>query len=146
MTRPVCTCLADRSSCSFDLRVGNVPQLAVDIIISTLPDLKRVGFLNSSDLVPFVGGQERGEGGIVTALEVYAQEDSDVFWIQQRSPVLKVSSRSKVALRLGDCSAMCDALRSTRSSAAGPTTRTRLAPAWIPRHLNFLLLSLPASD
>ncbi|CED83997.1 Uncharacterized conserved protein [Phaffia rhodozyma] len=73
--------------------VGNVPQLTVDLLIATLPNIKRVGFLSTEDLVPFVGGPEKpGDGGIVTALEVYAQsgdEDRGVYYLQQRSPVLK---------------------------------------------------------
>ncbi|KAL7414413.1 PAC2 family-domain-containing protein [Mrakia frigida] len=77
--------------------VGNVPQLTVDIVISTLPNLRRVGYLSSLDLVPFLGGPEEPskDQGVVTALEVFGvldQDDGsymDTFWVQQRSPVLK---------------------------------------------------------
>lgn len=47
---------------------GNVAQLAIDLMISTL-GLKRVGILDSRDLVPTVGGREDGEEGITTPLE-----------------------------------------------------------------------------
>lgn len=89
----------------FPYRVGNVPQLTVDIVISTLPNLRRVGYLSSLDLVPFLGGPEEPskDQGVVTALEVFGvldQDDGsymDTFWVQQRSPVLKVrASRKRV--------------------------------------------------
>lgn len=72
-----------------------MPQLCVDLAMSSLPAIKRVAYLDPSDLIPFVGGAERpiAEGGIVTPLEVFAQvgeEYPDVFYVQQRSPVLKV--------------------------------------------------------
>jgi hypothetical protein len=79
--------------------VGNVPQLTVDIVLSTLPTIRRVGYLSSVDLVPFAGGAEERakDQGVVTALEVFGSLDNeddgtegDVFWVQQRSPVLKV--------------------------------------------------------
>lgn len=81
----------------------------MDIVLSTLPTIRRVGFLSSADLVPFAGGAEERakDQGVVTALEVFGSLDGDddgsegdVFWIQQRSPVLKVrciSPRTKRA-------------------------------------------------
>lgn len=81
---------------------ANVSQLCVDLAISSLPAIRRVAFLDPSDLIPFVGGAERPlEGGVVTPLEVYAQvgdEYPNVFWVQQRSPVLKVRGRAQPAL------------------------------------------------
>ena len=84
------------------LSYANVPQLCVDLAISSLPAIQRVAFLDPSDLIPFVGGAERpvAEGGIVTPLEVFAQvgdEYPNVFYVQQRSPVLKVRPRARAA-------------------------------------------------
>ncbi|KZT41428.1 hypothetical protein SISSUDRAFT_278921 [Sistotremastrum suecicum HHB10207 ss-3] len=67
---------------------ANLPQLAVDLVISTL-ELRRVGFLDDSLLTPAVGTRENGDDGITTPLEVWGKEVIDIVLIQQRSPVLK---------------------------------------------------------
>ncbi|ODN76005.1 hypothetical protein L202_05965 [Cryptococcus amylolentus CBS 6039] len=77
--------------------LGNVPQLTADLLISTL-GLKRVGFLGNGDTVaPFAGVGENGEvatGG----LEVYGQEGSELYVVQQRSPTLKTKKDEHVSV------------------------------------------------
>lgn len=65
--------------------VGNVPQLAVDILVSSLP-MQLVGRVHHIDLLPLCGGRPDGEG-LVTALEVYYSEEHKMVCLQQRSPV-----------------------------------------------------------
>jgi len=68
--------------------IANVPQLAVDLVISSL-DLHRIGFFNPRDIVPVVGARDDGEQGITTPLELYGKEGIDIVVMQQRSPALK---------------------------------------------------------
>ncbi|WVN90969.1 uncharacterized protein L203_106214 [Cryptococcus depauperatus CBS 7841] len=77
--------------------LGNVPQLTCDLLISSL-GLQRVGFTGRGDTVaPFVGQGEHSE--LVTGgLEVYGQEGSELFVVQQRSPTLKDKKDEHVAL------------------------------------------------
>ena len=83
------------------MSIGNVPQLAADILISSL-GLKRVGVLGTGDTcAPFVGEQEQGQGlvggglegrlGVTELTSVYGQPGGEVYVLQQRAPVLKVS-------------------------------------------------------
>ncbi|KAG8809742.1 hypothetical protein FRC19_005037 [Serendipita sp. 401] len=67
---------------------GNVPQLACDLLIASL-NLHHVGYLDSKDLVPVVGGRERGERGVSTPIEVFSSRESPITVVLQRSPVLK---------------------------------------------------------
>lgn len=66
---------------------GNVPQLAVDLLIASFP-LRRLAVFDPGYFIPVVGGKE-DEEGITTPLELYGETDSSLFVIQQRSPVLK---------------------------------------------------------
>ncbi|WVQ80323.1 hypothetical protein IAT38_002428 [Cryptococcus sp. DSM 104549] len=77
--------------------LGNVPQLTADLLIASL-GLKRVGWIGKGEtVVPFVGEGEGG--GLVTGgLEVYGQDGSEVYVIQQRSPTLKTKKDEHVAL------------------------------------------------
>ncbi|PWY99365.1 hypothetical protein BCV70DRAFT_200941 [Testicularia cyperi] len=74
--------------------IGSVPQLTVDLLLQSDDlALKKVGRLDPSFCVPFVGAQEpspahHGSTGLCTALEVFAN-DQGLVVIQQRSPVLK---------------------------------------------------------
>ncbi|KAH8119502.1 PAC2 family-domain-containing protein [Phellopilus nigrolimitatus] len=68
--------------------IGNVPQLAVDLLITTF-DLKQIGIFDSRDLVPVVGPREEGPG-VSTPLELYGKDGVDIVVVQQRSPVLKM--------------------------------------------------------
>ncbi|OXB38313.1 proteasome assembly chaperone 2 [Cryptococcus neoformans] len=78
--------------------LGNVPQLTADLLIFSL-GLKRVGFVGKGDTVtPFAGKGEKN-GDIVTGgLEVYGQEGSQLYVIQQRSPTLKSQKDRHVSL------------------------------------------------
>ncbi|KIR63636.1 proteasome assembly chaperone 2 [Cryptococcus bacillisporus CA1873] len=78
--------------------LGNVPQLTADLLIFSL-GLKRVGFVGKGDTVaPFAGRGEKG-GEIVTGgVEVYGQEGSELYVIQQRSPTLKSQKDRHITL------------------------------------------------
>ncbi|WRT63740.1 uncharacterized protein IL334_000663 [Kwoniella shivajii] len=77
--------------------LGNVPQLTCDLLITSL-GLKRVGYIGVGDTVsPFSGKGD--DGDIVTGgLEVYGNEGSELFIIQQRSPTLKSKKESHIEL------------------------------------------------
>ncbi|KAG5513905.1 hypothetical protein PMAC_000527 [Pneumocystis sp. 'macacae'] len=69
--------------------IGNVPQLAVDLLIHSAR-LSRKIILDHSLLYPFAGAREDAGvsfcGGVATALDVFG--NSEITVIQQRSPVL----------------------------------------------------------
>lgn len=75
--------------------IGNVPQLAVDLLIHNL-DLKLVATLDSLFLYPFASPVDYVEekddkpvpGAVSTALELYHNKDLNLSVIQQRSPIL----------------------------------------------------------
>ncbi|KAL5523948.1 hypothetical protein ACEPAG_8121 [Sanghuangporus baumii] len=67
--------------------VGNVAQLAADLLIATL-GLQQLGVFDPTYLIPVVGAREDGPG-IATPLELFGKEGVDILVIQQRSPVLK---------------------------------------------------------
>ncbi|XP_019723444.1 proteasome assembly chaperone 2 isoform X2 [Hippocampus comes] len=77
--------------------VGNVGQLAVDLLISTL-SLPRVGYLHTDCVIPMAGnnpyatGQDDA-GELHTASEVYAAPELKLAVLQIRSPVVKSKSR-----------------------------------------------------
>ncbi|WWC66652.1 uncharacterized protein I206_100556 [Kwoniella pini CBS 10737] len=77
--------------------LGNVPQLTNDLLIKSL-GLKRIGYVGKGDtVVPFSGKGDEGE--IVTGgLEVYGNQGSELYVIQQRSPVLKTKKDEHIAL------------------------------------------------
>ncbi|WWC85889.1 uncharacterized protein L201_000756 [Kwoniella dendrophila CBS 6074] len=77
--------------------LGNVPQLTSDLLITSL-GLKRIGYVGIGDTVaPFSGKGDNGE--IVTGgLEVYGNEGSELYVIQQRSPTLKTRKDAHVEL------------------------------------------------
>ncbi|KAH0827853.1 hypothetical protein J3R83DRAFT_3479 [Lanmaoa asiatica] len=90
--------------------VGNVAQLAADLLIASLK-LDRVGVFDPKYLVPVVGAREDGTPGLTTPIErespsmqpletsgqcirtVFGEANSKIAVIQQRSPVLKVGRR-----------------------------------------------------
>ncbi|KAF9506188.1 hypothetical protein BS47DRAFT_1353020 [Hydnum rufescens UP504] len=74
---------------------ANLPQLAVDLLISSL-QLETVGILDSHFLHPVVGGREDGQDGVTTPLEVYGRQGFPFHLIQQRSPVIKSRKRECV--------------------------------------------------
>ncbi|XP_061674946.1 proteasome assembly chaperone 2 isoform X2 [Syngnathoides biaculeatus] len=77
--------------------VGNVGQLAVDLLISTL-DLPRVGYLHTDCLIPMAGNNpyatgKEDAGELHTAAEVYAAPELKIAVLQIRAPVVKTKSR-----------------------------------------------------
>lgn len=89
------------------MSLANLPQLAVDILITSL-GLQKVGYIgNGETVVPFFGpgeGVEVVTGGLegesvcaeeqnsrLTMRLVYGDLEKKVFVIQQRSPCLKVT-------------------------------------------------------
>jgi proteasome assembly chaperone 2 len=78
------------------LSIGNVSQLAVDLLIANLP-CERVGFLDDAEVLPLVGNdafatsivKSDSIGQISTAVEVFYLAESNITIIQQRSPIRK---------------------------------------------------------
>jgi len=74
--------------------VGNVGQLAVDVLISTL-SLKKVGYLHDDSFLPLVGNDpfatngSCGECNMMIAAEVFLSSSHNMAVIQQRSPLVK---------------------------------------------------------
>lgn len=68
--------------------VGNVPQLTVDLIITT-HDLEKVGVLWHPAIIPFIGGDPYrfDEEEVCTAVELYANETLKIGVIQIRSGI-----------------------------------------------------------
>ncbi|KAJ7551012.1 hypothetical protein O6H91_07G129900 [Diphasiastrum complanatum] len=75
------------------LSIGNVGQLAVDLLISSL-GAERIGFLEDPNVLPCVGNDPFGpepEGRLTVALELYRDVKRELGILQQRSPVAKGS-------------------------------------------------------
>eukprot|EP00250_Pteridium_aquilinum_P015976 c22869_g1_i1 orf=102-953(+) len=73
------------------LSIGNVGQLAVDLIISSL-QAHKVGYLDDPCVLPCIGNDPFGSidrGELAVALEVYEGKDDDLRIVQQRAPVIK---------------------------------------------------------
>ncbi|KAK4525529.1 hypothetical protein GAYE_SCF13G3437 [Galdieria yellowstonensis] len=73
--------------------IGNVPQLAVDLLLENF-SFQPVGILDSSALVPFFGhGALKGPYSITTALQVFwlerAPDNANIVCIQARTPPSK---------------------------------------------------------
>ncbi|EPB85784.1 hypothetical protein HMPREF1544_07453 [Mucor circinelloides 1006PhL] len=69
--------------------IGNVPQLASDLIIHTFK-LERVGFLDDDSVMPVSGVREDTDlPGTTVPIEVYQSKDQRWTCIQQRSPTIK---------------------------------------------------------
>ncbi|KAM4688586.1 proteasome assembly chaperone 2 [Discoglossus pictus] len=78
--------------------VGNVGQLAVDLVISTL-NIPKVGFFYTDCLVPMVGNNpyatnEENAKELCTNAEVYALLSRKLVVLQLRSPIIKKKSKS----------------------------------------------------
>ncbi|CAD5114435.1 DgyrCDS3567 [Dimorphilus gyrociliatus] len=82
--------------------VGNVSQLACDLIIHTL-QMKKVGYLYSENVHPFVGNdpyktitelEKKDAGGVTTAIDIYCSDCLAV--IQFRTPVYPRRSKKLV--------------------------------------------------
>lgn len=73
------------------ISIANVPQLAIELLLNSHPN-ELVGRFNNDGFIQVAGGSA---GGLVTPLELRRlQKHNDVFVIDQRSPVLKVSTQS----------------------------------------------------
>nr|CAD1841387.1 unnamed protein product [Ananas comosus var. bracteatus] len=73
------------------LSIGNVGQLAVDLLIASTR-AKRVGWLDAPSVLPCVGNDAYGpiaEGDLALPLEAYESPLHAISLIQQRSPVIK---------------------------------------------------------
>jgi len=73
--------------------VGNVGQLAVDLLVSTLQP-RKVGFFYDAAFWPIVGNDPYSapgstQGDIVTCCEVYEIPDAKTVLVQQRVPIIK---------------------------------------------------------
>ncbi|XP_067887309.1 proteasome assembly chaperone 2 [Heterodontus francisci] len=78
--------------------VGNVGQLTVDLIISTL-SLPRVGYIHSDCLLPVVGNNpyattSENSAEMCISSEVYASADQKLAVLQIRSPIVQGKHRS----------------------------------------------------
>ncbi|XP_074644976.1 proteasome assembly chaperone 2-like [Tubulanus polymorphus] len=78
--------------------VGNVGQLAVDVIISTL-NAKRIGYIYTNCILPVVGNDPYASKVtdssclLMTACEVFEDEQNDLVIMQQRAPFAKGKSQ-----------------------------------------------------
>ncbi|ORX83859.1 proteasome assembly chaperone 2 [Basidiobolus meristosporus CBS 931.73] len=69
--------------------IGNVPQLTLDLLISTL-GLQKVGFLDDACVHQIAGSNAFGQStGITVSLEVFQTKDQQWTLVQQRAPAFK---------------------------------------------------------
>ncbi|XP_077983382.1 proteasome assembly chaperone 2-like [Glandiceps talaboti] len=73
--------------------VGNVGQLSVDLLVTTL-ELVKVGYIHTDCVLPVCGNdafsQSRDtQGSLVTTTEVYFSEEKKLVVVQQRAPYVK---------------------------------------------------------
>lgn len=77
--------------------VGNVGQLAVDLIVSTL-NMSRVGYLHTDCLIPMAGNnpystRKEDADGLHTPAEVYMAQEMKLAVLQIRSPLIQKKSK-----------------------------------------------------
>ncbi|KAL2927545.1 Proteasome assembly chaperone 2 [Bienertia sinuspersici] len=73
------------------LSIGNVGQLAVDLLISS-KRAERIGYLDDPYILPCIGNDAFGplpQGDLALPLEVYDSASNKLTIVQQRSPVVK---------------------------------------------------------
>ncbi|KAL4279540.1 hypothetical protein GQ457_03G000370 [Hibiscus cannabinus] len=73
------------------LSIGNVGQLAVDLLVSSMK-AERIGYLDDPFVLPCVGNDAYGpipDGDLALPLEAYELSSSRLNLLQQRSPVVK---------------------------------------------------------
>ncbi|XP_066972109.1 proteasome assembly chaperone 2 [Macrobrachium rosenbergii] len=70
--------------------VGNVGQLAVDILISSLPS-EKIGLVHHPALYPLVGGDPYNESSkeVTTSADLHLMEQKNLVVMQIRSPLIK---------------------------------------------------------
>lgn len=68
--------------------VGNVGQLAVDLLISSL-NAKRIGYVWDSAFIPIIGPDPYNENSsdLCTAVDLFCKEDKKILLLQIRSPL-----------------------------------------------------------
>lgn len=73
------------------LSIGNVGQLAVDLLISSMR-AERIGYLDDPNVLPCVGNDAYSptpQGHLALPLEAYGSSSNTLTLVQQRSPVVK---------------------------------------------------------
>lgn len=73
------------------LSIGNVGQLAVDLLISST-GTEKIGYLDDPNILPGVGNDAFGpipHGDLALPLEVYDSASNKLTFVQQRSPIVK---------------------------------------------------------
>jgi len=72
------------------MSVGNVGQLAIDLIVNTL-ELPRVGFLDSAYVLPVIGNDafSNHSGKLTLNLEVFQDTRKGITLLQQRAPAIR---------------------------------------------------------
>ncbi len=82
--------------------VGNVGQLAVDLLIATCGGMRLVGYLESPFVQPVAGLDAfRSDGTLHLALELYEDAERGLFVLQQRAPTLR-GCAAQFAAQLAD--------------------------------------------
>lgn len=92
------------------LSIGNVGQLTVDLIISSL-QAQKIGFLDDPNVLPCVGNDPFAtidSGELTVALEVYEAIEYGLRVVQQRAPVVK-GTMLKFAKNLALWASSCNA-------------------------------------
>lgn len=90
------------------LSIGNVGQLAVDLLISSTR-AERIGYLDDPNVLPCVGNdayRPTPQGDLALPLEAYDSPSSALSFFQQRSPVVK-EMMVEFAKNLADFAAAC---------------------------------------
>ncbi|KAJ7859695.1 PAC2 family-domain-containing protein [Mycena leptocephala] len=121
---------------------ANVSQLAADLLIASL-SLERIGFFDSSFLVPVVGSCEDGASGVSTPLELYGKAGLDIVVVQQRSPALKSQKQEfiKTLLEFIQTSGVASALFLSGVDLSNRTDSQMLTPTYQIRPTNAVPLS-----
>lgn len=83
----------DLSGCTLVLpavAVGNVGQLAIDILISST-QMRKIGYVLTSGFIPILGADpySANSNDICTSADIYYDPDSKIVAIQIRSPPVK---------------------------------------------------------
>lgn len=74
------------------LSIGNIAQLAVDLLISSLPNVKKAGYFNNHSIVQSILGYNpynETSGDLSLTIEFYECEEMNLIIMQQRAPLLK---------------------------------------------------------
>ncbi|KAB1207207.1 Proteasome assembly chaperone 2 [Morella rubra] len=84
------------------LSIGNVGQLAVDLMVSSTK-AERIGYLDNPYVLPCIGNDAYGpipQGELALPLEAYDSSSNALTLLQQRSPVVKVMTLALFLLLL----------------------------------------------